>query len=429
MTGKFVQPSRLYGLSAVILTGVLLASIASADTYDVVFTIDSAASDFSYSGTNDVYGDYVPQSQGSDVTSVTGHFLVSFDPTTNTPTSMQLVGNDGYYQQTTPLALKTATPGIVFSYTGLSWDFSSPVLAGAGGSFSAATTDFAVSSGSRDATFSDSSTFSSPVAPYAATVTDGTWLLTELGAGTGDWQLTISGYYTTELGWKAPYGTGEHTFTLNATSNAHFGTGNIATLSPSDVAASVLGGSSTPGGVSINLPGVTNGGTFTAQQIPNPSGLSQSAITAAQSNPVFAASTSDLSANPQIWTVDYTGLQEGQTATLVFRYDATLLPAGFDETQLGIWHFNGTGWDFGGTVNPTDHTIAFETSNFSPFQLGVIVPEPSTVALTGIGMLALFVCGWRPRKKVATIRVPPGLAPCVLCARPHCAAMAPVVAR
>ncbi len=256
-----------------------------------------------------------------------------------------------------------------------------------------------MSSGVRDATFSDGSTFSSPVAPYAATVSDGTWQFTELGAGTGDWQLTISGYYTTELGWKAPYGEGEHTFALNATSNAHFGADNIAILSPSDVSANVLGGSSTPGGVSIDLPGTTNGGTFTAQQIPNPSGLSQLAITAGENNPVFAASTGDLSVNPQIWTVDYTGLQQGQSATLVFHYDPTLLPVGIDESQLGMWHFNGTTWDFGGTVNPADHTITFATNSFSPFQLGVSVPEPSTIALAGIGVLALLA--YKRRKRSA----------------------------
>ena len=141
--------------------------------------------------------------------------------------------------------------------------------------------------------------------------------------------------------------------------------------------------------MSINLPGPTSGGTFTAQQIPNPSGLSQLAITAGQNNPVFAASTGDLSVNPQIWTVEYTGLQTGQTASLVFHYDPTLLPAGTDESKLGMWHFNGTTWDFGGTVNATDHTITFVTSSFSPFELGISVPEPSTFMLAGLGVAGL----------------------------------------
>ncbi len=397
MIDSRLQSGWLCKLGASFLTALLMASVASAATQNVVFTINPAGSNFSYSGTNNVYGSYVPQSPGSDMSSVTGHFVVNFDPTTNSPTSIQLIGNDGYYEQTTPLAVQTATPGIVYDYSGLSWDFSSPVLNGVGGSFAADTTNFNVAAGTLNASFSDGTSGSSPVAPYANHVTAGTWQLTEVGAGTGNWQLSIAGHFTTSLGWKAPYGNGEHTFTLNATSTAHFGADNIATLSPADVVASVLGGASTPGGVSINLPGASSGGTFTAQLIPNETGLSQLAIAAAQNNPVFAASTADLAANPQIWTVDYTGLLPGQVATLIFHYDPALLPGGIDESQLGIWHFNGTTWDFGGTVNTTDHTVTFDTTNFSPFELGVSVPEPSTIVLAGIGLLALVAHGLRKR--------------------------------
>ncbi len=104
-------------------------------------------------------------------------------------------------------------------------------------------------------------------------------------------------------------------------------------------------------------------------------------------NPIFAASTADLSVHPQIWDVEYTGLQKGQDATLVFHYDPSLLPAGTDQSQLGIWHFNTTAnaWQFGGTVNTTDHTITFVTGSFSPFELGVkTVPEPATIVLVGL---------------------------------------------
>ena len=389
------QSSWFFSLSATWFCIALTASAALADPHEVIFTIDSATSSFSWSGTNDVYGDYVPQSPGSDVSSVTGHFLVSFDPTTNTPTTIQLIGNDGFYEQTTPLAAKTSTPGVDFEYSGISWDFSSPVLSGAGGSFSAATTTFNVVAGKLDSSFSNGGTGSGSLAPYSDQVTDGLWQLTELGAGTGNWQLSISGYYATTLTWPDPYGNGSSKFTLNATATAQFGVDNIATLTPDDTSANVLGGATTPGGVSIQLPGSTNGGTFTAQQIPNPDGLSQLAIQAGEANPIFAASTGELSVNPQIWNVDYTGLQEGQSATLVFHYDPSLLPAGTDESKLGIWHFNGTTWDFGGTVNLNDHTIAFTTSSFSPFQLGVAVPEPSTFVLAGMAAVGLGLAAVR----------------------------------
>ena len=396
MIGTRLQSGPVLRFVATILIVVWMASIASA-VENVVFTIDTASSSFSYSGSNSVYGDYVPQSPGSDVSSVTGHFLVSFDPTTDSPTSIQFIGNDGFYEQTTPLAMTTSTPGVAFNYSGLSWDFNSPVLTGSGGSFSAATTNFDVVAGTFNATYSNSTSTSSPVAPYADHVTAGTWQLTELGAGTGNWQLSISGSYSTTLGLQSPYGSGPETFALNATSSAHFGADNIAMVAPTDTSASVLGGASTPGGVSINLPGTTNGGTFTAQQIPNPSGLSQLAITAGENNPVFAASTGDLSVNPQIWTVEYTGLQAGQMATLVFHYDPTLLPPGTDESKLGMWHFNGSTWDFGGTVNTMDHTITFDTTSFSPFELGVSVPEPSTMVLAMMGLLALLAHRLRKR--------------------------------
>ncbi len=372
-------------------------ALASAANHDVVFTIDPAASIFGFSGTNSVYGDYVPQLPGSNESPVTGHFLVSFDPTTNTPTTIQLIGSDGYYQPTTPLTMQTSTPGITFDYTGLTWDFDSPVIPGAGGSFTADTTHFTVSEGVRNYTYAGGGGGVDPVAPYDDQVTTGTWQLSEIGAGSGNWQLSVSGYYASSLSWPSPYGSGSVHFALDATSYAQFGTDNIAELAPTDTSASVLGGAATPGGVSINLPGPTDGGTFTAQQIPDTSGLSQAAVTAAETNPVFAASTADLSVNPQIWTVDYTGLVGGQTATLVFHYDPALLPVGLDESQLGIWHFNGTDWDFGGTVNTLDHTIAFDTTSFSPFVLGVSVPEPGTLVLAAMGAAALGVVARRRR--------------------------------
>ena len=152
--------------------------------------------------------------------------------------------------------------------------------------------------------------------------------------------------------------------------------------------------------MSINFGSPTNGGTFTAQQIPNATGLSQQAIAAAQNNPIFAASTGDLSVNPQIWSVDYTGLQTGQSATLVFHYDPSLLPAGTDQSTLGIWHFDkiANAWVFGGTVDTTDHTISFTTSSFSPFELGVkATPEPATIVLFGLGLAALAAARLRRR--------------------------------
>jgi PEP-CTERM motif len=379
---------------------LLPVSFARADDQQVVFTIDQSQSTFQYSTVGGIYGTYVPVSPGSDTSSVSGHFLVNFDPLTDNPTSIQFIGGNGYYQQDNPMVVRSVTPGVVINYTGLSWDFNSPVLTGTNGVYPANTTQFNVLAGGLTETFTDNSSEFFPAVPYQDHVTAGQWTLAETGGpGSGDWTLSVAGQYTEPAGSGPRSSTG--TFTLNAVSTAHFGATNITTVLPTATQASVLGGSSTPGGVTMDLSAASNGGTFTAQQIPNSGGLSQQAITAAQNSPVFALSTSTLSANPQIWTVEYTGLQSGQDATLVFHYDPSMLPAGTDQSQLGMWHFDtaANAWQFGGTVNTTDHTITFVTSSFSPFELGKAVPEPSSVAMLGIGSVALAGYALRRRQR------------------------------
>ncbi|HEY1599088.1 MAG TPA: PEP-CTERM sorting domain-containing protein [Pirellulales bacterium] len=394
-----IRAGKVTALALAAMLTTLVSQAAAADQ-NVVFSIDPTQSTFQYSTVGGIYGTYGPVSPGSNVSSVSGHFLVSFDPLTDTPTNIRFVGGDGYYQQDTPMVVASTTPGVVINYTGLSFDFSSGTLTGSGGNFPANTTDFNVLSGGLTETFTNNTSEFFPATPYNDVVTAGQWTLAETGgAGSGDWTLSVSGHYTEPAGSGPRSSTG--TFTLDALSTAHFGSTNIATVAPNATQASVLGGATTPGGVTMDLSGTTNGGTFSAQQIPNSGGLSQQAVTAAQTNPVFGLSTSSLSVNPQIWTVEYTGLPTGQTATLVFHYDPALLPAGTDQSQLGIWHFDTTAnsgagaWEFGGTVNTTDHTITYVTSSFSPFELGKAVPEPSTMVMLGLGLLTLF--GYRVR--------------------------------
>jgi len=385
--------SRLLGLAVVVLCSTMPAV---ADTQNVVFTIDSTQSSLKYSLTGGNYSPFTTTTAGSDTSAVDGHFLVKFDPLTHTPASIQFIQNDGYFQQTSPVSVKSvnASPSMQVTYQDLNWDFYSPVLTGSNGVFPATTTSFKVLSGTLTEKFTNSQNDFDETG-YTGTVTSGLWTLSESTAGSGDWKLQVSGFFIPPIG---PQG-GTEKFTLSAVATAHYGSANVTTLAPTDTTASVLGGSSAIGGVSINLPGNSNGGTFTAQQIPNETGLSQQAIAAAEKNPIFALSTDSLSVHPQIWSVDYNGLQSGQAATLVFNYDPALLPVGTDESKLGIWHFNkiGNAWEFGGTVNTTDHTITFVTTSFSPFQLGVNVPEPAACVLAGLGLVALCFAGLRKR--------------------------------
>ncbi len=73
----------------------------------------------------------------------------------------------------------------------------------------------------------------------------------------------------------------------------------------------------------------------------------------------------------QVWTMDFSGAFAGSVA-LTFGYDATLLPAGFDDTGLSLYQFIGGAWiKLPSAVNTVAHTIAVNTTALSVFALGV----------------------------------------------------------
>jgi hypothetical protein len=73
----------------------------------------------------------------------------------------------------------------------------------------------------------------------------------------------------------------------------------------------------------------------------------------------------------QIWRVEFSGTFSG-SVHLTFGYDPTILPAGFDETSLCLYQFNGASWQkLASTVNPVLRTIAVTVENLSVFALGV----------------------------------------------------------
>jgi hypothetical protein len=397
---------------------VLVACGSSAIAENIIFTIDPNQSSITLTGSETTYGPFEEQSTGSGTAPVDGHFLVSFDPLSATPSTLQFIGGHGYYKVATPytaspgiggfgspapanVALKTAGNEAFVAVRDWAWDFSSSPISRVGGAFPATATSFTLLGGGMDYNYTVIPPYDSyPTAgstsfvPFSDSLTGGSWTLSESSLGSGDWTLAFNGHY--DFGENRPRGT----FTASATSvsTAHFGTANIAAVTATDTHAQALGGATATGGVTADFSQPTSGGTLSVQQLPSNTGLTQTALAAAGTNPIFGVSSADLSVTPQIWNVDYSGTLDGALATLVFHYDPSLLPAGTDQTKLGIWHFSTVTntWNFGGTVDTLNDTITYVTDSFSPFALGV--PEPSTFALGILGALALAAFGRRRRR-------------------------------
>jgi hypothetical protein len=84
----------------------------------------------------------------------------------------------------------------------------------------------------------------------------------------------------------------------------------------------------------------------------------------------------------QVWNVKFTGTFNG-LAHFSFGYDPTILPAGFDETQLAIYHYHNGAWSkLTSTVDPVGHSISFSTPDLSAFALGADAVVTYTVEAT-----------------------------------------------
>ncbi len=379
---------------------------------------------------------------------MSGNFVVSFDPSTDTPSSIQLVAdfndpnnNNGYFapQTNNQATRRFGTPANVGLQSGpdsiairdLVWNFSSPALSpastvGLSSTFSAGTTAFKVTSGGIDYTTTLGTASSSYVGSQDVVAPTSTWTLSEASAGSGDWTLVFDGTYP--YTYNTGVTTGSLTAAATVSSTAHYAvgttssgttqtgevfnssTGNVVTVptpTTDPVQAQVLGGAGTTGGVTADFPATITPGTITVQEVPGITSLTQAAVEAGQANPIFALSTADNAIGaPQIWSVDFAGQLNGGSATLTFNYDPTKLPAGTDQSQLVIWHFNHitNQWEHtgAGDVNIALHQITYTTDSFSPFSLGTlaVVPEPSTIVLAGCGLLSLGIVGWRRRQAV-----------------------------
>lgn len=128
------------------------------------------------------------------------------------------------------------------------------------------------------------------------------------------------------------------------------------------------GGASVPGGVDYKFEDVTSEGSCFAKY----SKADENEIAVHVAAGEFTPFTFLTPGGPaQVWEMEFSGAFSG-SAALTFGYDATVLPAGFDETALALYQFTGDTWlKLASAVDTVTHTIAVNTTNLSVFALGV----------------------------------------------------------
>lgn len=149
---------------------------------------------------------------------------------------------------------------------------------------------------------------------------------------------------------------------------------------------SANGGADHVGGVDFSIEDATGAGTFFGEF----SEADDDELAERKQDGQFALPTFQKPAGTltQLWNLEYTGAHGGPIH-LTFGYDPALLPAGFDESRLTIYHYNGAAWEeLEGTVDAVKHQVSVTTSSLSPFALGlrhVVRVTVTTAAVPALG--------------------------------------------
>jgi hypothetical protein len=136
------------------------------------------------------------------------------------------------------------------------------------------------------------------------------------------------------------------------------------------------GGSSHIGGVDFEFENATSAGTFFGEfSEANDEELGEREHEGQFALPTFLRP--DGTNVTQLWNLEYSGTHSG-LVHLTFAYDPTLLPAGFDQSRLAIFHYHGAAWEqLPGTVDTAAKKITVTTTSLSPFAVGVSAAAPA----------------------------------------------------
>ena len=148
------------------------------------------------------------------------------------------------------------------------------------------------------------------------------------------------------------------------------------------------GGSAHVGGVDFEFDDISQEGTFFGEY--SDADDAEMAERAAEGEFVMPTVQTPSASRRQLWKLNYNGVHTGNIK-LKFAYDPSLLPAGYDENQLVIYHFrNGTWEKLSCKVDAAKNIIEAVTPSLSPFVLGVndVVVKPQVgISLSSPGSL------------------------------------------